>query len=134
MNVTSLRTSIGTEIDTIYHISDIHIRNNGRHEEYAIVFSRLINKIKQETNHKSILVITGDIFHTKVELSPEAIQLSSHLFRGLSEIIPVFIIAGNHDCNPNNPKRLDAISPVVEEINNMKNLYYLRKLFHYSYT
>jgi DNA repair exonuclease SbcCD ATPase subunit/DNA repair exonuclease SbcCD nuclease subunit len=133
---TKLASQGDREIIHVYHISDVHIRNDERHDEYRQVFGRLINKIKQDTlstRQSSVAVITGDIFEVKVELRPEAIQLAIHLFRNLSEMIPVFIIAGNHDCNPNNPKRLDSITPIVEDLNRSHNVYYLKRSGVYEF-
>ena len=35
------------KIDRIYHISDIHLRNFKRHQEYREVFQRVIEYIKK---------------------------------------------------------------------------------------
>lgn len=118
------------EIKYVYHLADIHIRNYQRHQEYQEVFNRLYKKIKDE---HSIIVIAGDIMHSKTELSPEAINITYYLFKRLSEIAPVFIIAGNHDCNLSNKNRLDALSPIVEDIGNLPNFYYLKKSGIYQY-
>ena len=51
-------------IKKIYHISDIHIHLNFKHDEYREVFSKLYDVLKQEPKPKnSCIVITGDILH-----------------------------------------------------------------------
>ncbi len=123
------------EIKNIYHISDIHIRNEHRHEEYLLVFERLYEYLSNEiiNNSDSIIILTGDILHFKIQLSPEAISITSNFFKKLSLIMPVILIPGNHDCNLANLKRLDALTPIVEDINNLKNFYYLKTSGVYQY-
>ena len=81
----------------------------------------------------SLIVLTGDIMHTKTELSPEAIYIAYHFFAELHSIAPVILIPGNHDCNLSNKSRLDALSPIVEDIGRLQNLFYLKKSGIYQY-
>lgn len=125
-----------TEIRYVYHISDIHIRNTQRHIEYKEVFDRTYQKIKNQigSNTKSsLIVLTGDIMHTKTELSPEAIYIAYHFFKALNEIASVILIPGNHDCNLSNKNRLDALTPIVDDIGKLDNVYYLKKSGIYQY-
>jgi DNA repair exonuclease SbcCD ATPase subunit len=130
---------VDTEIRYIYHISDIHIRINQRHLEYKKVFEKVYklidndikNGIIKKTN--AIIVLTGDILHSKTELSPECVSLTSELFKNLSSRLPVILIPGNHDCNLSNKQRMDALSPIVQDINTMNNFYYIRNTGIYMY-
>ena len=62
-------------IKNVYHIADIHIRQYKRHEEYLLVFDNLYKElIKQNNLEESIIVIVGDILHSKNELTPELID------------------------------------------------------------
>ncbi len=112
-------------VKKVYHISDIQIRNLKRHKEYEMVFENLYEFIKQDTKD-AIAYIGGDIAHSKTDMSPELVDQLSRLFKNLSDLVPTFIIAGNHDCNLNNRSRLDVLQPIV---NNLKhpNLYYLNE-------
>jgi DNA repair exonuclease SbcCD ATPase subunit/DNA repair exonuclease SbcCD nuclease subunit len=96
----------------IAHVSDIHVRKLKYHKEYRAVFEQLYEKLSEEK--PDIIVNTGDTFHTKLDLSPEAIKMMSDLFVGLADIAPYHMILGNHDMNLKNSGRLDAISPIVE--------------------
>ena len=96
----------------IAHVSDIHVRKLKYHKEYRAVFEQLYEKLKEEK--PDIIVNTGDTFHTKLDLSPEAIKMMSELFVGLADIAPYHMILGNHDMNLKNSGRLDAISPIVD--------------------
>ncbi|HON96636.1 MAG TPA: metallophosphoesterase [Bacteroidales bacterium] len=80
----------------------------------------------------SIIIITGDLFHTKLELSPEAIDMAGLYLTELSNILPTFVITGNHDANLSNKNRLDALTPIIELIDG-KNLFYLRDTDWYNY-
>ena len=80
------------EYKYIVHISDIHIRNNERRKEYEAVFKKLIESLsKIEENF--IIAITGDIVHSKTELSPEALYLSRELSRTNSFIFSSRLIS-----------------------------------------
>ena len=99
----------------IAHVSDIHVRKLKYHKEYRAVFEQLYEKLKEEK--PDIIVNTGDTFHTKLDLSPEAIRMMSDLFANLADIAPYYMILGNHDMNLKNSGRLDAISPIVDNLN-----------------
>ncbi|MBV03868.1 MAG: hypothetical protein CML45_05695 [Rhodobacteraceae bacterium] len=96
----------------VAHVSDIHVRKLKYHKEYRAVFAQLYEKLREEK--PDIIVNTGDTFHTKLDLSPEAIRMMSELFVGLADIAPYHMILGNHDMNLKNSGRLDAISPIVD--------------------
>ena len=95
----------------IAHIADIHIRKTRRHEEYQKVLDNLINSI--ETFGVDRIVIAGDVVHNKTDLSPEAVNLTSLYLDKLSDVAPVDLILGNHDCVINQHNRLDSLSPIV---------------------
>lgn len=131
-----LKDDTKTEIKYIYHLSDIHIRNTQRHVEYGEIFVKVYQKLKLligSNKKQSLIVLTGDIMHTKTELSPEAVSIACQLFKSLNEIATVILIAGNHDCNLSNKNRLDALTPIVEDLANYSNFYYLKKSGLYQY-
>ena len=97
------------------HISDVHVRRLRYHSEYREVFSQLYEKAKELK--PDIIVNTGDTVHAKLSLSPESVQLVSELFSNLADIAPLHVILGNHDMNLRSVGRLDAISPIVNNLN-----------------
>jgi DNA repair exonuclease SbcCD nuclease subunit len=116
--------NIQNDIQKIYHISDIHIRNLKRHTEYKEVFNKFYAEVKKDTKD-AICVVAGDIAHSKTEMSPELIHVMANFLKNISEIVPTIIFAGNHDCNVTNLERLDVIEPIVSAINS-KNLVYFK--------
>ena len=100
---------------------------NSRHKEYQEVFETLYTQLKSFPDlDKSIIVITGDILHSKTELLPECIELTRMFLTSLSEITTTVIMAGNHDLNVNNQDRLDGLTPIVNGIPKSKPLFYLK--------
>ena len=128
------------KIIKIYHISDIHIRLQKRHDEYKKVFANLYNSLKEEVKEslggdssKGIIIITGDILHSKTELSPECVSITADFFQKLAKIMPLVIMAGNHDANLNNNNRLDSLTPIVEKVISRSQCYYLRQSGFYRF-
>jgi DNA repair exonuclease SbcCD ATPase subunit/DNA repair exonuclease SbcCD nuclease subunit len=103
-------------IDKIFHVSDIHIRTLKRHTEYREVFKNMFAYIDANSTCNSIVVVTGDIVHSKLDMSPELVQMLVEFFNGFK--ISTIVILGNHDMNLNNMHRVDAVSPVLDVINN----------------
>lgn len=106
-----------SEIKYVYHMSDIHIRILKRKQEYEEQIEKTKEKINEFIGNsvdESLIVVTGDIMHHKTELSPEAIDLVNYFYVNLTDVAPVIIIAGNHDCNLSNINRTDALSPIIK--------------------
>lgn len=100
----------------IAHIADVHIKNLKHHAVYENVFGQMYNTLEKEKVNK--IIICGDIAHTKTNISPEFVEMASKLFSNLADIAPLYIILGNHDGNLNNLDRQDAITPIVQALNN----------------
>ena len=107
------------------HISDVHFRGLTRHKEYRIVFEKLFKKAKELK--PNIIFIGGDIVHSKTQgISPELIDILTWWFNSLSEIAPTHVILGNHDGLILNENRQDAISPIINALDN-KNIFLYKK-------
>lgn len=96
----------------IAHISDTHIRNLKYHDEYRHVFNQIYDSLKQE--QPDYIVHTGDLAHTKTQLSPEYFEMASNFLKSLADIAPTIMILGNHDGNLKNGDRQDAVTPIVD--------------------
>ena len=99
----------------IAQISDTHIRNLKYHEEYREVFNKIFSTLREEK--PDYIVHTGDIAHTKNQISPEFVEMCSWFLKELADISPTYIILGNHDTNLKNDTRQDSISPIVAALN-----------------
>lgn len=136
-----------TKVNKLYHISDIHVNLQKRHNEFREVFEKLYLKLNEfKVKEKSaLIVITGDVLNSKNIMTPELIVLVQELFGRLAQIYPVILIAGNHDAILTNNDRMDSLTPLVfsysqpikKLINNQSdkypNFYYLRESGLYRY-
>ncbi len=130
---TTLRSSFTNNVKKIYHMADIHIRlNSDRHQEYREVFNKVYTEIKKDPTN-SIIVLCGDILHSKNELSPECVDLTIEFIKNLANITDLIMIMGNHDGNLSNKTKLDSLSPLVKEIKSKYNLHYLLNSGIYIY-
>lgn len=109
-------------IDSLIHLSDIHIRTgdreHSRYDEYLCVFERTIQRISGLDKIKegvAVVVITGDIFHVKCKVESSGLHLYTYLIKGLSALCPVYIIPGNHDIRQDAPEIPDMISGFFPE-------------------
>lgn len=100
----------------IAHLADIHIRGLQRHGEMKTVFDAFCADAKKVgVDH---IFVAGDIFHTKtMGITAEYIAFMTYVLRQLAAIAQVSLMLGNHDMNCVNLTRLDAISPIVDAIN-----------------
>lgn len=105
----------------IAHISDIHIRNFKYHDVYNQIFDNLYARLSDVK--PDIIINTGDTAHTKLQLSPAYFDMTAKFFTKLAKIAPLHIIVGNHDLNLNNLSNIDAITPIVNALQN-SNIHY----------
>jgi DNA repair exonuclease SbcCD ATPase subunit/predicted phosphodiesterase len=98
----------------IAHIADTHIKNLKYHEDYRNCFGQMYEILRQQ--EVDYIVHCGDIAHTKTQISPEFVEMASDFFSSLASIAPTYIILGNHDGNLKNSSRQDAITPIVQAI------------------
>lgn len=120
----------------IAHTADVHWRGLSRHEEYREVFAAFIKDCKK--NKVDHIFVGGDIFHTKTTgISPEYIDQLTWWLESMAEVAPVHLTLGNHDGNLVNLSRQDAVSPIVQALNN-PNVFLYKKSgvyeFHPGYT
>lgn len=111
-------------VDQIFHVADVHIRNYKRHEEYEEVFERLYREIDDRKTDNSLIVVAGDIVHSKTDMSPELIDMVTGFLSDLGDRLPTIVTPGNHDVLANNPDRLDALTPIIEAMEH-PNVYYV---------
>lgn len=109
----------------IVHVSDIHIRTLQRHDEYEKVFENLYRHLDEI--RPDCVINTGDTAHSKINISPELVDMIAKHMRRVSEYADYHIILGNHDLNLSNRTRKDVITPIWEHIELEKHGVYLHK-------
>lgn len=115
----------------IAHTADIHWRGLSRHDEYREIFSAFIKDCKK--NKIDHIFVGGDIFHTKTTgISPEYIEQLTWWLESMAKIAPVHLTLGNHDGNLVNLSRQDAVSPIVDALNN-PNVFLYKKSGVYEF-
>ena len=114
-----------SKIEHILHLADIHVRLTKRHEEYREAFTKIYAAV-DALPPNSIVAVLGDLVHSKVDLSPEAVQIVSEFLRNLADRRPTVLVAGNHDCLLTNKTRLDSLSPIVDNLKH-DQLFYLKE-------
>lgn len=109
----------------IAHLADIHVRGLTRHDEIRTVITAFCESARaRKVDH---IVIAGDLWHTKTTgLSPEAVELMTWMFRAMADVARVHVTLGNHDGALTNLTRQDAITPIVEAINDPRITLYKR--------
>lgn len=112
------------EFKNVFHIADIHLRLTKRHDEYNQVFERLYKAVER-TPEETVVAVLGDVLHSKSDLSPECVKITTEFLQNLADRRPTVLIAGNHDATLANKNRLDSLSPIVDAINHT-NLFYLK--------
>jgi DNA repair exonuclease SbcCD nuclease subunit len=70
------------------------------------------------------IVFTGDLVHSKNQMTPELIEFVAWILTECSNIAKTIIIPGNHDFLTNNTERMDALSPIINSLNNSNIVYY----------
>jgi DNA repair exonuclease SbcCD ATPase subunit/DNA repair exonuclease SbcCD nuclease subunit len=98
----------------IAHFGDTHIKNLKYHYEYRQAFEEIYQTLREQD--VDYIVHTGDLAHTKTQLSPEYFELATDFLKNLADIAETHIILGNHDGNLRNSSRQDAITPIVEAL------------------
>ena len=109
-------------IKKLIHFSDLHIRLFKDHDLYRSIMEDAINQWKEIEPDR--IVFTGDLVHSKNQMTPELIEMVSWILKECSYIAKTIIIPGNHDFLVNNTDRLDALSPIIDSLNNKNIVYY----------
>lgn len=129
MAITQLATN--KKFSHIVQVSDVHIRLTKRHDEYREVFKQLFEDVANTPTTTAIFVL-GDIVNSKIDLSPECVDLAAEFLFELASLRTTILVAGNHDTNLTNRSRMDSLSPVVDALNH-PNLFYLKKSGLYGF-
>ena len=109
-------------INRIVHFSDLHLKLFKDHDLYRGILQLALNEWK--TLQPDRITFTGDLLHSKNQLTPEVIEVASWLLTECAKIAKTVLIAGNHDALINNNDRLDSLTPIISNLNNPNIVYY----------
>lgn len=109
-------------IKKIVHFSDLHLRLFKDHELYRRILSDMFEKFKDIQPDR--ITFTGDLVHSKNQMTPELIEIVAWTLTECSKIAKTVLIPGNHDFINNNLNRLDALTPIIDSLNNSEIVYY----------
>jgi len=110
-------------INKIVHLADIHYRTYQRHTEFRSIAEYCIDKMKVLKPDR--IVITGDIVHSRNQLTPELVNEVQWFLDSCSDNCEkLIIIPGNHDIVEQNKERLDALTPILYALGKPNIFYY----------
>ena len=95
------------QFEFLYQLSDIHIQPIRRHAEYRAVFNRVYQQLR--ASPPGLIVLTGDIVDAKIKVTNELLIFLNEFLSNLAAIMPVVLIAGNHDLNIREQNRIDTL-------------------------
>jgi DNA repair exonuclease SbcCD nuclease subunit len=117
-------------IKRIIHFSDLHIRLFKDHELYRRILESALKEWKSLKPDR--IVFSGDLVHSKNQLTPELIGMVSWLLTECAKIAKIIIIPGNHDALLNNLERLDALTPIINSLENENIVYFKNRGVYYD--
>ncbi len=109
-------------IKRLVHFSDLHIRLFKDHDLYRTILTDMLEQFKEIKPCR--ILFTGDLVHSKNQITPELIEMVSWLLTECANITKTIIIPGNHDAVIGNLERLDSLTPIINSLNNTNIVYY----------
>ena len=82
-------------INKLTHFSDLHLKLFKDHQLFRDVLTGMLNQFKEIKPDR--IVFTGDLLHSKNQLTPELVEIASWVLTECSLIAKTIIIPGNHD-------------------------------------
>lgn len=103
-------------IKRLVHFSDLHVRLFKDHELYRSILQTALKE--WETLRPDRIVFTGDLVHSKNQMTPELVEFVAWVLSECAKIAKTIVIIGNHDFLENNNTRLDALTPIIDSLKN----------------
>jgi DNA repair exonuclease SbcCD nuclease subunit len=116
-------------IKKLVHFSDLHIRLFKYHDLYRSILIDMLNQFREIQPDR--IVFTGDLVHSKNQMTPELIEFVAWILTECSKIAKTVLIIGNHDFLENNMSRLDALTPIIDSLQD-ENIAYLKSRGEYE--
>lgn len=109
-------------IKNLVHFSDLHLKLFKDHDLYRSILNDMFDKFREIKPDR--IVFSGDLVHSKNNVSPELIEIVSWVLTECSKIAKTIVIIGNHDMIESNLERLDTLTPIINSLNNSNISYY----------
>jgi len=116
-------------VNKIVHFSDLHIRLFKDHDLYRGILTDMFNQFREIKPDR--IIFTGDLVHSKNQMTPELIEFVAWTLSECSKIAKTILIIGNHDFLENNMSRLDALTPIIDSLQD-DNIVYLKNRGEYE--
>jgi DNA repair exonuclease SbcCD nuclease subunit len=116
-------------IKKLVHFSDLHIRLFKDHDLYRSILINMLDQFREIRPDR--IVFTGDLVHSKNQMTPELIEFVAWTLTECSKIAKTVLIIGNHDFLENNMSRLDALTPIIDSLHD-ENIVYLKNRGEYE--
>ena len=108
-------------IKRLVHFSDLHVRLFKDHDLYRGILQTALKE--WETLRPDRIVFTGDLVHSKNQMTPELVEFVAWVLSECAKIAKTIVIIGNHDFLENNNTRLDALTPIIDSLKNDQIVY-----------
>jgi len=109
-------------INKLIHFSDLHIKLYKNHDQYKNILTKCFKEWGELKPDR--IVFTGDLVHSKNQMTPELINMVIWTLSKCSEICKTIVLIGNHDFLENNLDRVDALSPIIWAMGNPNISYF----------
>jgi DNA repair exonuclease SbcCD nuclease subunit len=110
-------------IKKLVHFSDLHIKLYKDHQQYRDILTNCFSEWSELKPDR--IVFTGDLVHSKNQMTPELINMVTWVLSNCSKICPTIVLIGNHDFLENNLDRVDALSPIIDTMDD-ENIKYFK--------
>lgn len=104
------------KIKRFINISDTHfgVRSNSVewmeiHRDYF--FNWFIPLLKKNYKEGDALIHTGDVFDSRQSLNLKVMNMGLEIFKAISEIMPIYVICGNHDIYHKKSNEVNSLKP-----------------------
>lgn len=123
-------------ITKIIACADIHVPSLKGIDQLKISLVNFLDKcreiVDEEDSPENVrVVVAGDIFDRKLEITNESTLCVDWFFSELDKICKTIVILGNHDTNLKNMDRVDSLTPIFE-IGKYKQVIYLDRELGYK--
>ena len=117
---------INEKFNKIWLLSDLHFGIYHNDKDWLKIqkdyfFDFFIPMIERTKDQRQMLLVLGDVFDNRRLLDIDIISTVYDIFKKLGEILPVFIIVGNHDTYKKGDNDINSLT-IFKEIKNV-NVY-----------